>query len=145
MFNPSREEARRFLIATLAKKRSRAVMTPLETIAADWLVQHPEYFPVFESSDEDELRKDYTPEAGAANPFLHLSMHLSISEQVSIDQPAGIAAAVNTLATRLGSLHDAHHAVMECLAEMLWNAQRNNLPADGAAYVACVEKRAGLR
>ena len=145
MFNPSREQARRFLIETLAKKRSRALMTPLETVAAEWLVLHPEYFSAFESGDEDALRKDYTPEGGAPNPFLHVSMHLSITEQVSIDQPAGIAAAVNALATRLGSLHDAHHAVMECLADMLWNAQRTNTPPDGAAYVACVERRAGLK
>ena len=144
MFKPSRDDARRFFIETFKKKRAYAVLTPLETIAADWLVLHPEYFSSFESED-DVLAKDFTPEAGAPNPFLHLAMHLSITEQISIDQPAGIRAAVDALVSRLGSLHDAHHAVMECLGTMLWQAQRNGQAPDGVAYVACVERRAGLK
>ena len=144
MFNPSRDDVRRFFIETFKKRREHAVLAPLETMAADWLVLHPEYFSCFEPGD-DALAKDFTPEAGAANPFLHLAMHLSITEQISIDQPAGIRAAVDAIAARLGSLHDAHHAVMECLGEMLWQAQRSGRAPDGAAYVACVERGAGRK
>jgi hypothetical protein len=71
-------------------------------------------------------------------------MHLSIAEQVSIDQPPGIRAATQALAQRLGSEHDAHHQVMECLGEMIWNSQRSGMPPDGAAYIDCVRRRAGL-
>ena len=76
------------------------------------------------------------------NPFLHLSMHLSISEQCSIDQPRGIRQAVELLSRRLDSLHDAHHATMECLGQMLWESQRSGRPPDGEAYIAAVQRRA---
>jgi hypothetical protein len=87
----------------------------------------------------------YTVEDGRTNPFLHLSMHLSIAEQVSIDQPSGIRQAVQLLANRLGSLHEAHHQVMECLGEMIWASQRSGLPPDGPAYIEAVRRRATAR
>ena len=81
-------------------------------------------------------------EAGRTNPFLHLSMHLSIGEQIGIDQPRGIKQAVELLAAKRGSLHAAQHEVMECLGEMVWASQRSGLPPDGERYLECVRKRA---
>jgi hypothetical protein len=140
MFNPSRDEVRRFFRDLLAKKREGAILTPVEAIAGDWIELHPEYFPALAPvppGDPDP----YEPREGAPNPFLHLSMHLSIAEQLSIDQPPGIRAVVDRLTRRLGSLHEAHHEVMECLWEMLWTAQRNGTEPDGEAYVRCIENR----
>jgi hypothetical protein len=88
------------------------------------------------------LTRDYQVEGAQANPFLHLSMHLSIDEQISIDQPPGIRGAFQLLAQRRGSEHEAHHEIMECLGEMIWNAQRSGLPPDGAAYIESVRRRA---
>ena len=115
-------------------------MTPLEAIALDWMFEHPEYHATLASGNE-ALHEDYRPEGGQTNPFLHLSMHLSIAEQVSIDQPPGIRAAVESLTARLDSPHEAHHRVMECLGEMLWKAQRNGQPPDALAYIDCVRRR----
>ena len=144
MFNPSREEVRAFFRNTLHKQRNGAPLTPIEAIAGDWLALHPEYFDVLAPIREGEPDPVEARE-GEANPFLHLSMHLTIVEQVSIDQPAGIRAAVESLTTRLGSAHDAHHEVMECLGEMLWASERHRAPPDGVAYVRCVEHRAKKR
>ena len=141
MFNPTRDEVRRFFRDLRAKKEAGAVLTPLETIAGDWIDEHPEYCPAL-ASGPDGGPDPYQPRDGAPTPFLHLSIHLSIAEQLAIDQPPGIRAAVDRLTRSLGSLHDAHHEVMECLGEMLWTAQRNGTPPDGAAYVRCVESRA---
>jgi len=141
MFNPSREEVRRFFTDAWGKHLARGPLTPLEAIAVDWMVDHPEYHDLLARPD-DALAEDYTPERGESNPFLHLAMHLSIAEQVSIDQPPGIKAAVAALTRRLDSPHDAHHQVMECLGEMLWTAQRSGRPPDGAAYIECVNQRA---
>ncbi len=140
MFNPSRDEVRRFFRDLLAKKREGSVLTPLEAIAGDWIALHPEYFPALAPVADGEP-DPYAPREGAPNPFLHLSMHLSIAEQLAIDQPPGIKAAVDRLTRSLGSMHDAHHEVMECLGEMLWAAQRNGTAPDGEAYVRCVERR----
>ena len=116
-------------------------MTPLESLAADWIVQHPEYHEDLADLDA-ALAAVFDVEAGRTNPFLHLAMHLSISEQLSIDQPRGIKQAVELLAARRGSLHEAQHEAMECLGQMMWESQRSGLPPDGEKYIACVRRRA---
>ncbi len=141
MFSPSQSDVRRFFCDAWRRHREGGVLTPLETIAAQWMEQHPEYHA--ELADLDAaLAAVNDVEAGRTNPFLHLSMHLSISEQIGIDQPRGIKQACELLAVRLGSAHEAQHEVMECLGEMLWASQRSGRPPDGDAYVDCVRRRA---
>jgi hypothetical protein len=140
MFTPSQHDVRRFFCETYRKYRANEILTPLEAIARDWIMQHPEYANALADIDT-ALTADYSVENGATNPFLHLSMHLSIAEQVSIDQPQGIRAAFQSLAQRRDSEHEAHHQIMECLGEMIWTSQRSGLPHDGAAYIECVKRR----
>jgi hypothetical protein len=140
MFNPSQHDVRRFFCETFRKMRASEILTPLEAIARDWIVQHPEYENAL-GHVESALDADYSVERGGSNPFLHISMHLSIAEQISIDQPPGIRAAFLALAQRLGSEHEAHHQMMECLGEMIWASQRSGLPPDGEAYIDCVRRR----
>ena len=140
MFSPSQDDVRRFFCSAFAKHREQAILAPLEAIARDWIVQHPEYDGALDDLDR-ALAADYTVEQGRSNPFLHLSMHLSIAEQISIDQPPGIRAAFLTLARRLDSEHDAHHQIMECLGQMMWASQRNGVPPDGVEYVECIRRR----
>ena len=113
----------------------------MEDLAARWIDEHPEYAADLADTDA-ALAAVFTIDDGRTNPFLHLSMHLSISEQIGIDQPRGIRQAFELLAARRGSAHEAQHAVMECLGEMLWTSQRSGLPPDGEAYIACVRRRA---
>lgn len=140
MFSPSRDEARRFLLETWRKYRERQVMTDLEMMVVDHILRHPEYHALL-SDPEAHLDRDWLPEHGETNPFLHLMMHLSISEQLSIDQPIGIRALYTKLAHHLGDEHRAQHEVMDCLAEMIWQSQRDGAPPDGAAYLACLEQK----
>ncbi|MBO9649706.1 MAG: DUF1841 family protein [Variovorax sp.] len=141
MFNPTQEEVRRFFCEVFAKSRSGQPMEALEIIAARWIDEHPEYHADLEDADA-AVARIYDGKDGRANPFLHLSMHLSISEQCSIDQPRGIRQAVELLAKRRDSLMDAHHEAMECLGQMMWESQRAGRPPDGEGYVACVQRRA---
>jgi hypothetical protein len=141
MFQPSQQDVRRFFCAAHAKRRDAAPLTPMDALAVRWIDEHPEYHA--ELADEAAaLAAVYTVEDGRTNPFLHLSMHLTIEEQCSIDQPTGIRQAVQLLAARRGTLHDAHHEVMECLGEMIWASQRSGLPPDGQAYLEAVRRRA---
>lgn len=141
MFNPSQADVRRFFCTIYGKRQSGAPMEAIETIASLWIAEHPEFHADLADVDAALARNyDATPEH--TNPFLHLSMHLSISEQCSIDQPRGIRQAVELLTARLDSLHDAHHAAMECLGTMLWEAQQSGRAPDGEAYLACVQRRA---
>lgn len=140
MFSPSRDQARQFLIAAWRKRCEKLPATPLETLAADIVVLHPEYHALLQ--DEAALQREWTPEDGATNPFLHLSLHLAIAEQLSIDQPPGIRAAFETRLSRGGDRHAALHDLLECLGETLWRAQRDRQPPDGAAYLDCIRRRA---
>ena len=141
MFQPSREEVRRFFVEAWRKRREAVPATPLETIAGDWVADHPEHHG--ELADlETALAAPSSGTGDGPNAFLHLSMHLSITEQLSIDQPPGIRAACERLAAKLGSMHAAQHAAMECLGSMLWESQRSGRAPDGQAYVECVRRQA---
>ena len=139
MFNPSSDDVRRFFCETFRKQRANEILTPLEAMAADWIGHHPEYHDVL-SDVEQALARDYSVDSGQTNPFLHLSMHLSIDEQISIDQPPGIRQAATELTLKLDSAHEAHHRIMECLGEMIWNAQRSGQPPDALAYIDSVRR-----
>jgi hypothetical protein len=140
VFAPSQHDVRDFFCATRRKLDAREPLTPIEALAADWIAEHPEY--AADLGDADAARRAaYAVEGGRTNPFLHLSMHLSISEQVSIDQPRGIRQAFELLAARLGSAHAAQHEVMECLGAMIWESQKSGLPPDGERYLDCVRRR----
>lgn len=139
MFNPSQHEVRQFFCETYRKHRANEILTPLEGIAHDWIMLHPEYHDIL-ADVEQALAADYSG-GETTNPFLHLSMHLSITEQIQVDQPPGIRAGFVALATKYGE-HDAQHEIMECLGEMLWNSQRTGTPPDGAAYIESVKRRA---
>lgn len=143
MFNPSRDQARRFFIDAWHKRLERLPLTPLETMAADIVAMHPEYHGMLAdgSADPEVLAREWTPEQGEANPFLHLSLHLAVEEQLSIDQPPGIAAEFARLQIRLGDRHAALHEVLECLGEIVWRAQRDRSPPDGMAYLECLRRR----
>ncbi len=141
MFSPSQADVRRFFCSVYAKTRAGQPLEAIETIASQWLEEHPEYQADFADADA-AVDRMYEVEAGKTNPFLHLSMHLSISEQCSIDQPRGIRQAVELLAARRNSLHDAHHEAMDCLGQMVWESQRAGRPPDGDAYIACVQRHA---
>jgi len=144
MFNPTRDQARTFLFDLWDKHEAGAVLTTLESMALSVILQHPEYHAVL-GDRERYLDRDWKPEGGQTNPFLHLQMHLAIEEQLSIDQPPGIRAAAQSLAARRGSEHDARHDIMECLAETLWQAHRNGAGFDNAAYIDCLAKRGAAR
>ena len=143
MFNPSQQEVRAFFCDIWRKKNAGEVLTPLEAMAADWIVHHPEYTALL-ADPERAQDADFSAERGEANPFLHLSMHLSISEQISIDQPPGVRAAFQALTRKLDSEHDAQHAMMECLGEMLWQAQQNGTSLDGEVYLQSLKRKAGF-
>lgn len=141
MFTPSREQVRRFLIDAWRKRREGLPATPIETMAADIITLHPEYHELL-TGGEETLAREWTPEQGETNPFLHLSLHLAIEEQLSIDQPPGIRAVFAQLLARHGDRHAALHVVLDCLGEMVWRANRDQAPPDGAAYLDCLRRTA---
>ena len=136
MFNPSREQSRFFFCESWRKHRERRILDGTEALAADSITRHPEFHALLENPDA-ALERDFSPDGEEVNPFLHLALHLTIAEQLSIDQPRGIKAAYIALC-RTQDAHNAEHALMSCLVDTLWRAQRNNTPFDSEAYLDCM-------
>jgi hypothetical protein len=131
IFGQDRNELRRMYQAAWRKYCDRDVLSPLEAQIARVVEQHPEYH----DAVTGDLERDFTVEAGEANPFLHMGLHLGIREQVATDRPAGIAGIFNTLATKMPDSHAVEHRMIDCLAETLWEAQRDNRAPDDQAYL----------
>ncbi len=146
MFNPTRNQTRDFFFDAWRKYRANEPLTAMEVMTVDVIALHPEYHAMLEDRDrylEAFRDRDYPPEFGETNPFLHLGMHIAIREQISIDQPAGVRGHHVALCEKSGSLADAEHEMMDCLAEMIWQAQRNNCAPDAAVYLSCLDKKRG--
>jgi hypothetical protein len=142
MFNPSRDQVRQFFFDVWAKYRAGHPLTGAEQAALDAILTHPEYHPILDQPEQYKDR-DFLPESGETNPFLHLSMHLAIAEQLSVDQPPGILTRYQRLLKHHDDEMDAQHAVMECLAEMIWQVQRHRTAFDSAAYLRCLDRQLG--
>jgi hypothetical protein len=140
MFNPSQADVRRFFCEVYRKQIAQEPMQAIEILSGQWIAEHPEYHLVLANVQTalDDLQKPNPQD----NPFLHLSMHLSISEQCSIDQPKGVRHAIEALANRLDSLHAAHHMAMECLSQMLYTAQSTGTAPDANEYVQTLRRLA---
>ena len=140
MFNPTRDQARQFLFEAWGKRRAGELLTPLEDLTTQLIDKHPEYHELLAAPERNQ-DKDYAPDSTEINPFLHIMMHLSIEEQISIGQPYGIREQFARLTQKYQSEHEAQHAMMDCLGEMIWQAQRNKTAPDPAIYLNCLEKQ----
>ena len=138
MFNPTREQVREMFFGAWRKYREGLPISGIEALALDVILQHPEYHAALDDPQRTR-EKDYVDES---NPFLHMSLHVALEEQLSIDQPPGIAQRFQALLARFADRHEALHQALECLAETVWRAQRDNAPPDGQAYRECLAARA---
>lgn len=142
MFNPSQAEVRQFFFDVYAKAQNKEPLGALEKIAYSIIMQHPEYH-IYLQQPEKYIEHQWIPELGETNPFLHLSIHMTITEQLSIDQPIGIKSLYHQLCNQFGNHHEAEHQLMDCIVEMLWQAQRNKTPPDLSIYFSCIKHKLG--
>lgn len=138
MFGQNRDELRRFFVTSWQKHQARQPLQPLERLVAQIVESHPEYHAQIQR--DGQLDRDFSPQQGETNPWLHMGMHVTLGEQLGADRPSGIRAIHRQLASRLGDSHSAEHAMMDCLGLILWEAQREARAPDEAAYLACLQK-----
>lgn len=142
LFNPSRDEVRDFFFNTWTKFKQMQALSELEKIAISVIQMHPEYHSILDTPEQYK-QQAYFPEQGQTNPFLHMSLHLSILEQISINQPIGIAAIYAELKIKYQEEHSAQHDVLDCLGETIWLAQQNKTGLDTAYYLELLNKKTG--
>lgn len=138
MFDPSRDQVREFFFETWRKYQASRPLAGMEALGLEVILLHPEYHE-FLSQPRNKEREF----SGESNPFLHMSLHLALKEQLQVDQPPGIRAAYDQLLARKGDPHEALHEAIECLAETVWRAQKDKAPPDAGLYLDCLKKRAG--
>lgn len=134
LFTQDRIRTRQMFRQTWAKHKKDQVLEPLEKQIVTLLKEHPEYHDLL-SGDEDVLDREFRAEDGRENPFLHLSLHLALREQVGTDRPAGIASLTRSLLLKHGDGHAVEHLMIEKLGLYLWEAQRQERAPDEAAYL----------
>lgn len=139
MFGNDRDGMRQFFCDCWKKEKTKQPLEPLEAQIVAVVKEHPEYHPILEDAEQAKAR-EYLPELNETNPFLHMSMHLSIREQMGMDRPTGVRSLMQTLVNRLGQ-HKAEHEMMDCLAEVLWQAQKNASAPDDQQYLQCLEMK----
>lgn len=139
LFGDDRESLRRAYVEAWQRHRDGQPLAPLQAQIADVVALHPEYQALLEH-DTTSLHRDWRPEDGATNPFLHMGLHLAVREQVATDRPAGIAAIFRRLLQRSGDAHVAEHLMLECLGETLWRAQSSDRPPDETAYLEALSR-----
>ena len=139
MFGQDRTELRQMFFTAWKKHQNKQLMEPLEAVVAKIIELHPEYHTLLEN-ETAELDKDYTPEMGQTNPFLHMAMHISIQEQLSTKRPTGIEQLHQSMLKKNKDPHETEHLMMECLGKMLWEAQSQNHMPDENHYLNCLKK-----
>lgn len=140
MFSNDRDRMRQYYVEVWRKAGSGEALDPMERIVADVIADHPEYQPLLSPGNEAVLQRDYTPEEGQTNPFLHMGMHIALREQANADRPPGIRDLIERLATKLGDRLEAEHQLMEPLGQTLWEAQRAGTQPDEMAFMERVRK-----
>jgi hypothetical protein len=136
LFGQDRDQLRSVYCQAWRQHRQGQALQPLQAQIVAVIARHPEYQPLLERP-EQALGREYLPELGETNPFLHMGMHLALQEQVSTDRPPGIRTLYQQLAARCSDSHDVEHRLMECLAEMIWHAQRAGTAPDEKRYLDC--------
>lgn len=137
MFGQDRTELRQMFFSAWQKHLNKQLMEPLEAVVAKIIELHPEYHTLLEN--KDALDRDYTPEMGQTNPFLHMAMHISIQEQLSTKRPLGIEQLYQSILSKNKDPHETEHLMMECLGKMLWEAQSQNRMPDENDYLSCLK------
>jgi hypothetical protein len=138
-----RESLRRAWQEAWRKHGAGLPLEPLEAQLADVILLHPEYQELL-AEGPGAPGRDWRPEDGQSNPYLHMGLHLAVRDCVATNRPPGIRAAYDKLLPSLGSPHEAEHVLLECLGEVLWDAQRSGLPPDENAFLEKCRNRAGL-
>lgn len=139
-YTQDRDKLRQFFCQSWQKRLQGQPLEALETLLCQVIEMHPEYHTLIEN-EEKALGREYMPEDGETNPFLHLSMHMAIQEQLSINHPKGIIELYQQVVNAIGDTHEAEHQIMDCLGEMMWRAQQTRTEPDANFYIKCLKNK----
>lgn len=136
LYTKDRTRQRQFLANAWQKFLDKQALDPLEEQLTQVIEMHPEYHAFI-----NDIESDYFPEQSEVNPFLHINLHLSLREQLSINQPTGIQKYYQKILCKVKDLHETEHKMMDCIAEMIFSSQKNNTPMNHQTYILCLKNQ----
>lgn len=140
----NRAQVREIFFRAWQAHRERRPLEGIENLIVQVVLRHPEYHAFLEQS-ETARERDYFPETGETNPFLHLGLHIAIEEQLSIDQPPGVRGHYQKLLNQQPDEHAVQHRMMECLAESMWQSGSGTTAPSQTAYLDCLRRLTEIR
>lgn len=134
MFSNERDQLRQVFFTAWQKHLTKTLIEPLEAEIIEVIMFHPEYHTFLENPDKYQLH-----DFGDSNPFLHLSLHLALREQIKTNRPAGIHAVYQALLNKIGDKMNTEHTMMDCLEQILWEAQKTQTFPNEDNYLATLQ------
>lgn len=138
LFSQDRRALRELFVHAWRKQLTGEPLEGIEALIAGTIQRHPEYQPLL--ANDAATTRDWSPEQGESNPFLHMAMHIAIEEGLMLDEPRGIRDRYRALRGQCSDEHDLQHRMMDCLGEMLWQASRGGQAPDTRVYLECLER-----
>lgn len=139
MFPQDRAQLRKLFFDAWNRHLKKLDVSPMDEIIINIINLHPEYHNML-ANEDDFIDKNYLPENDESNPFLHMAMHISIHEQLATQRPKQITNLYEQLLTKFQDPHTVEHQMMECLGQMIWQAQRDNVLPDESLYLDCLQR-----
>lgn len=130
MYTSDRGEMRKVFFNAWSKHQQHLPLEALEVEIINVITLHPEYRPLLE---QPERYQDH--DFHDNNPFLHLSLHLAIREQIQMDRPKGIQKIFHAATNKWGDVHTVEHKIMDCLAQFIWEGQQSGITPDENKYL----------
>ncbi|MDQ6980241.1 MAG: DUF1841 family protein [Ghiorsea sp.] len=133
---PSREQLRahrQIFWDAWQKAQADLPLNALEVRIARVIAMHSEYHHFFDDMDTF-LERDFQVDDGM-NPYLHLSLHLAIEEQLATKHPPEAAKLMEHYMLNLKKeRHETLHVILEVLAETVYQSQRTGQEPNPETY-----------
>lgn len=139
LYGDKREDYRKRFFDAWRKHKNNELLEPMEKRILQIILQHKEYINIFDDPEKN-MDKDFFSELGETNPFFHMSLHLTILDQLAINQPKEIRNLYKQCIERFGDTHEAEHCLMHSLAIALHDLHYNTTPFDEKKYLNRIKK-----
>lgn len=125
MFTNNRDAYRKAFATVWQKHQKNISLDPQELQLLQVMLLHPEYESIYSEATQAQ---EYSLEE---NPYIHLSLHLTLREQIALNRPKGMTEIYNALMQQENNAHTCEHEMMNVLANLLWQAQQSgNMPSE---------------
>lgn len=115
-----RQQLRQIFFNAWRHYQQNKPLNDVEQQAVDVILIHPEYHALL-NQVESQLDKDFHAELGESNPFMHMSMHIAVRDQIKTNLPEGIKDIFQQLLVKYhADAHQAEHHIMEVFGQVMW-------------------------